>query len=84
MESDRYTPPPNIGPRSSHGIRATYARGCRCRTEDGLFRAPQTTGCTEAWREARRVKVAEYRQRQCASHPEGCMCYGCQRIRGER
>jgi len=50
-----------------HGTANGYNRhGCRCRTADGLFEAPQTMGCTEAWAEYRRPKVAAYR----ATHPD--------------
>lgn len=52
-----------LGPRATHGIRASYARGCRCRTEDGLFQPPQTTGCTEAWAAARRQPNRDIRAR---------------------
>jgi hypothetical protein len=40
-----------IGPRATHGIRATYARGCRC------------DDCRAAWRDARRIKERERRAR---------------------
>jgi hypothetical protein len=52
----------SFGPNSTHGIQATYARGCRCTTEDGFFRAPQTTGCREAWRDYRRDRERARRQ----------------------
>ena len=50
---------------STHGIRATYARGvCRKGREDGCPGHPETgISCREAWREARRPKVAERRAR---------------------
>lgn len=53
---------------ATHGLQSTYSSGCRCRTEDGLFRAPQEGGCTEAWREYRRdrerVRRAQPEQRE--------------------
>lgn len=55
----------------THGRPGTYAKGCRCRTEDGLFEPPQTTGCTEAWREykqARRKKFGSTRVNRGAKY----------------
>jgi len=47
-----------------HGKPGNYARGCRCRTDDALFDAPQTTGCTEAW-------LAYKKKRRAAAKAEG-------------
>jgi hypothetical protein len=44
----------------THGRPGTYARGCRCTTEDNLFVAPQTTGCLEAWREYKRERKLRF------------------------
>lgn len=43
---------------ATHGIRATYARGCRC------------DACREAWRIARGPKVAARRARMTAEERE--------------
>jgi len=45
-----YRPPSNIGPRSTHGIPATYVRGCRCDV------------CRTGWAEARYEKESARRR----------------------
>jgi hypothetical protein len=64
LPSDHRPASATYGANATHGIHATYARGCRCSTADGLFHAPQTTGCREAWREYRRDKERERSKRK--------------------